>query len=370
MITVVTGPPCSGKSTHIEASAGPDDVRIDFDRLAVALGAKAAHAAAGAIREVAHTVRLAAIERVLSGISADAWIIHSCPSIDQIETYKAAGALLVDLDPGLEEALARSAADGRPDGTEQAIRAWYSNREGKAQMNTKTTEVARRLKSFTPTSFKAAGQTFGDETLADGEFIALAAVFGNIDSYGDRIIKGAFADTLAGWSASGDPVPVIWQHNWADPFAHIGEVVWARETDEGLLYKGRLDVTENPFAAQVYGLMKGRRVTQQSFGFDVQDGNIVIEDGVEVFQITKAHLFEVGPCLVGVNTATNLLDIKSSGAAAILAAAEPSGQALTPAAGVPSTAPGSDLETPASKSETPASVLLSLDLNEFLKGES
>ena len=47
---------------------------------------------------------------------------------------------------------------------------------------------------------------------ADGEtgtFEATVAVFGNVDRGGDRIMPGAFKDTLERWKASGDPIPVI-----------------------------------------------------------------------------------------------------------------------------------------------------------------
>ena len=40
---------------------------------------------------------------------------------------------------------------------------------------------------------KAAGPEDG---LEEGEFEALVSVFGNIDSYGDKVMKGAFANTL------------------------------------------------------------------------------------------------------------------------------------------------------------------------------
>lgn len=225
-----------------------------------------------------------------------------------------------------------------------------------------------RTKAFLPARFKAEGEDAGDGSkLGPGEFIALAAVFDNIDSYGDRIIKGAFADTLDAWAASGDPVPVIWQHNWSDPNAHIGYVLEARETDEGLWYKGKLDIDDNPFALQVYRLMKGRRVTQQSFGFDVIDGRSVTEEGRDVFEITRVHLYEVGPCLVGVNQATNLLEIKSglpgsTSSAPASAAAATSGQAA-PSAIEPASAPtGSTPDTStASKGIRPASALLLLE---------
>jgi hypothetical protein len=371
LITIVTGPPAAGKSAHVSDNAQPGDVRIDFDAIAQALGAPLAHASSGAVRQVARATRKAAIAAVLEGVSEPAWIIHTSPTDEQLATYKAAGAALVEINPGIDVVLAQAAADSRPDGTDQAIRAWFSNREEKAVLMPAPAETVRRLKSFTPVTFKAEGQSIeGDTTLGPGEFIALASVFTSIDSYGDRLVRGAFAETLANWKASGDPIPVIWQHNWTDPFAHIGAVVWAKETEQGLLYKGRLDIEENPFAAQVYGLMKGRRVTQQSFGFDVLDAAEVFEDGKSVFEIRKVHLFEVGPCLVGVNQATDLLDIKSGGVAPGPGAAEPRGQVSTPAAGAPSTAPGSAPEAPASTSNGPASALLSLDITQFLMEES
>lgn len=238
------------------------------------------------------------------------------------------------------------------------------------------TVTEHRTKAFAPARFKAEGEDDGSGAkLGPGEFIALAAVFDNIDSYGDRMVRGAFADTLEEWRASGDPIPVIWQHNWSDPNAHIGVVLEARETDEGLWYKGRLDIDDNPFALQVYRLMKGRRVTQQSFGFDVLDGRAITDDGVDLFEITRVHLYEVGPCLVGVNQATNLLDIKAAAAAsasssaAAPAAAELRGQAAPSASESASAPSGSAPDTsPASKGFSPASTLLILDSLE-LEGE-
>lgn len=225
-------------------------------------------------------------------------------------------------------------------------------------------QLEHRTKAFAPVRFKAEGEDAGDGTkLGPGEFLALAAVFDVIDSYGDRIIKGAFAETLAGWKSAGDPIPVIWQHLWGDPNAHIGYVVDAQETDEGLLYKGKLDIEDNPFALQVYRLMKGRRVTQQSFGFDVVDGRSVTEEGRDVFEITRVHLYEVGPCLVGVNQATNLLDIKSGSVApGSPGSTEPSGQATPAAVGEPSAAPGSVPNPAASKGFSPASTQLLIEI--------
>ena len=82
-----------------------------------------------------------------------------------------------------------------------------------------------------PVRIKAAG---AHEGTPDGEFTALVAMFGNIDSDGDKIVKGAFADTLKSWAESGDPIPVYWSHRRDDPDMNIGHVLEAKETDDGL----------------------------------------------------------------------------------------------------------------------------------------
>lgn len=228
-------------------------------------------------------------------------------------------------------------------------------------------QLEHRTKAFAPIRFKAEGEDDGaGGKLGPGEFIAEAAVFDVIDSYGDRIIKGAFAETLEGWKSKGDPIPVIFQHLWGDVFSHVGYVLDAVESETGLRYKGKLDIEpelENATARQVYRLMKGRRLTQQSFGFDVIDGRSVTEEGRDVFEITRVHLYEVGPCLVGVNQATNLLDIKSGSVApGSPGSAEQSGQATPAAVGEPSAAPGSDPTPAASKGFSPASTQLLIEI--------
>lgn len=143
-----------------------------------------------------------------------------------------------------------------------------------------------------------------------GEFEAIVAVFGNVDSGGDIIAKGAFADTLTDWEAAGDPIPVVWSHDSSDPFSHIGAVVEASETDTGLLVKGQLDL-DNPKAAQVFKLLKGRRVTQFSFAYSVMDSGPVEVDGIKATELRSLKLYEVGPTLVGMNQSTELLGAKS-----------------------------------------------------------
>ncbi len=144
-----------------------------------------------------------------------------------------------------------------------------------------------------------------------GIFDAVVAVFGNVDSVGDRIVKGAFSDTLKEWGTSGDPIPVLWSHLRDNPSYHIGVVTEAKETDQGLQVRGQLDL-DNPAAAQVWRLLKGRRVTQFSFAYDILDGGPVQSDGESVFELRRLKLYEVGPTLIGANQATDLLGTKSA----------------------------------------------------------
>jgi HK97 family phage prohead protease len=155
--------------------------------------------------------------------------------------------------------------------------------------------------------------TEGDE----GQFEALVAVFGNVDSQGDIIDPGAFVKTIASWEASGLPIPVIWSHMWEDPFAHLGETVKAEEVAEGLKITGQLDLT-NPTAMQVYKLLKARRVVQWSFVASSPDGGYAYEtlpDGSTVCHLKELELIEVGPTLRGANTETTVISIKSDMAA-------------------------------------------------------
>jgi HK97 family phage prohead protease len=156
--------------------------------------------------------------------------------------------------------------------------------------------------------------TASADAKARGEFTALVAVFNNIDKGGDRIVPGAFTKTLAQWRASGDPVPVIWSHDWGQPDSHIG-VAYAKdmvETDRGLLVKrGQLDIDDNPVAARVHKLMARRSVKEFSFGYSVAPGGErKASDGAN--ELLELDLVEIGPTLKGLNPATELRSVKAS----------------------------------------------------------
>lgn len=166
-----------------------------------------------------------------------------------------------------------------------------------------------------PAKVKAAGEGDG---LEDGQFEAIVSVFGNVDSYGDMVVKGAFEDTLAEWEKRGDPIPVYYSHRMDDPDYNIGTVLEAKETDAGLWVKGqlRLEATTSK-APQVHRMLMDRSLTQFSFAYDIDEAGAVTKDDEDYFELRRLTLYEVGPTPIGANQETELLGVKHAAEQAV-----------------------------------------------------
>lgn len=135
-LTIVTGPPCAGKSTHVDQHRQPGDVVIDFDHIATALGYDGEHvdwAIAGDSphRYLARVARAAVLKAVLAGQMRDrtVWVVETSPERWQVAAYRRAGATTVELDPGAAECHRRAAEAGRPAATHSEIDAWYADHQ-------------------------------------------------------------------------------------------------------------------------------------------------------------------------------------------------------------------------------------------------
>lgn len=89
-------------------------------------------------------------------------------------------------------------------------------------------------------------------------FSGYGAVFGNVDSYGDVIEKGAFKKTLTEAKKSGNWPAMLMQHGgWgmsADDLTPVGIWIEMAEDDNGLLITGKL--AETVRGNEAYGLLK------------------------------------------------------------------------------------------------------------------
>lgn len=139
-----------------------------------------------------------------------------------------------------------------------------------------------------------------------GFFVGYASVFGNVDSYGEVMEKGAFSDTLREWE--GRKIPVFYGHDLTNPENNIGYVESAEEDDTGLLVRCVVD-TEGPGNGPiVYKLLKEGRIDRMSFGFYVNDADH--KGGVTY--IKKVSLLEVSVVPAPANPEASISEVKSS----------------------------------------------------------
>jgi hypothetical protein len=127
MLTVVVGPPASGKSTWVLLHAKPTDVVIDFDRLAVALSGPGGdpHDHPAAVTAVTRAARTAAIEAAIRhAANTDVYLIHSSPGAQRMAQYRELGAQVVTIDPGRDVVRERCKTE-RPRRMFAVIDEWY-----------------------------------------------------------------------------------------------------------------------------------------------------------------------------------------------------------------------------------------------------
>lgn len=107
-----------------------------------------------------------------------------------------------------------------------------------------------------------------------GRINGYGSIFGNKDSYGEIVVKGAFAEKLS--ELEKGELPMLWQHNSEMP---IGLWKNLREDDLGLLGNAELPTTINSinekYQMAVAGLVKGL-----SIGYRIKkDGYEILDDG-------------------------------------------------------------------------------------------
>lgn len=150
-----------------------------------------------------------------------------------------------------------------------------------------------------------------EDGLGEGEFIAYASVFNNVDSVGDVVMPGAFTKDLQRWKASGFPIPLLYGHNMSDPEYNIGYVLDAKEDENGLLIHAKIDDLDvNSKSRQSYRIVKGRRLTQMSFAYDEIDSGPAVRDSQDVWELRELKLYEVSIVPIGANQETEILAVK------------------------------------------------------------
>ncbi len=150
-----------------------------------------------------------------------------------------------------------------------------------------------------------------EDGLAEGEFIVYPSTFTRkADAYGDVIAKGAFLDDIAARKEAGTVLPGLYGHRMDDPDFFVAEAHEEAEDEHGWRIKGAFDL-ESPKGAQVYRLVKGRRLNQLSFAYDVLDsGKTEDENGDVANELRKVKVYEFSFVPIGANQDTSVVAIK------------------------------------------------------------
>jgi HK97 family phage prohead protease len=98
---------------------------------------------------------------------------------------------------------------------------------------------------------------------ATGEIAGYGSVIGNVDSAGERVMRGAFAGSLARHRAAGTTVKMLWQHYSDMP---IGNWTDLREDETGLFLRGKVN-RETSWGKDAWAAITDGNVDGLSIGY-------------------------------------------------------------------------------------------------------
>lgn len=159
---------------------------------------------------------------------------------------------------------------------------------------------------------KAAAPVLSIKAMDDstGEFEGYGSTFGGEpDSYGDVIVKGAYADSLASHRAKGTMPKMFWQHDSSQP---IGKWLDASEDDAGLLMRGKLNMGVQR-GRDAYEHLKQGDIDGLSIGYRINDYTVDKDTGV--WYLGKLDLHEVSVVSIGANESATIASVKAAKAA-------------------------------------------------------
>ncbi|MBW4033020.1 MAG: HNH endonuclease [Acidobacteria bacterium] len=125
-VTLVAGPPCAGKTTHVAAHAQPGDIIVDWNDLAIQAGSPVHYDHAPQYRAAATKRRTELEQHVADMVDGTAWVIRTLPRPAERDAaaYRL-GATITVIDPGVQTCLDRARADQRHPDIDAAILRWY-----------------------------------------------------------------------------------------------------------------------------------------------------------------------------------------------------------------------------------------------------
>ena len=145
---------------------------------------------------------------------------------------------------------------------------------------------------------------------ADGKmlFTGHGAVFGNVDSYGDVIAKGAFAESLKEHMKAGTQPLMFLNHDMYGSLP-IGKWVSMEEDDVGLKVTGEL--LDTTAGIDTYKALKAGAISGLSIGFRPTKWSMGQKQGEPRRTLEEVDLVEVSVVTLPANMKARVKDVKS-----------------------------------------------------------
>lgn len=148
----------------------------------------------------------------------------------------------------------------------------------------------------------------GDAMAFDG----YGAIFNNVDRGGDKILPGAFTETLAEWKAGGRLPTMLYQHGQmgGGPVMPVGVYTMMEEDSQGLRVSGKL--FDHSVGRDLYVALKGGAIGGLSIGYRAKELGRPPMGAAERRQIKAASLVEVSLVNDPMNQAARFTAVKSA----------------------------------------------------------
>lgn len=127
----------------------------------------------------------------------------------------------------------------------------------------------------------------------DGTFEGYGSIFNNVDSQGEKVVPGAFAESLAKYRREGRRIKLLFNH---DPNQLIGTWVDLAEDGKGLWGKARINL-DTDLGKQVHALLKRGDLDELSIGY--REDEVDQDQGVR--KLVKLDLREISAVTFAAN---------------------------------------------------------------------
>lgn len=157
---------------------------------------------------------------------------------------------------------------------------------------------------------------FASSGAKEGTFSGYASIFGNIDSHGDIVEKGAFKNSLREWEEKGKWPKMLLQHGGffgpVDDMLPIGKYTNMEENSKGLKVEGELFGLNTDRGSLIYEGMKSGELDGLSIGYKTVKYRMGTKPKDPTRWLEEVKLFEVSIVLFGSNDKATIGQVKAA----------------------------------------------------------